>query len=228
MTDNASNAIEPRTLRATFRPLVPVVAAGLLAGLAWGLVWPLMRSAGVVELYDWQAWWAAAVAFVFISFALGELVASLITPDRPERMEADDLYEFREQAGIRRAFAFVWAAIGLTLVSMLAFSPEYGTGNDGSVMLVTALSLNSVVAIGYLQKRLDEYWMAEHAKTLQTAFVVVLVLVGLWSIWAESGRFVALKPVGILAALGSSYLLAWATHAWHRNRPEVQGYAPGR
>ena len=216
------------SLRASLRPLVPALMAGLLAGFAWGVVWPFMRSAGVLEVYDWQAWFAAGVAFVFISLALGDLVGSFITPDTPSRMDEDDLHEFREQAGIRRAFAFVWAAVGLTLVSVLAFSQEYGTGNDGSVMLVNALLLNSTFAIGYLQKKLDEYWKAEHAKTLQTAFAISLFIIGLWAVWAEAGRFDALKPVGVLAALGLSYLVAWGALAWYRNRPEVTGYAPVR
>lgn len=224
MNQNASSA----SLRATVRPLTPALMAGLLAGLAWGVVWPFMRSAGVLEVYDWQAWSAAGVAFVFISLALGDLVGSLIAPDTPSRMDEDDLFEFREQAVIRRAFAFVWFAVGLTLVCVLAFSQEYGTGNDGSVMFVNALLLNSTFAIGYLQKKLDEYWKAEHAKTLQTAFAVSLFVIGLWSVWAEAGRFDALKPVGVLAALGLSYLTAWAAIAWHRNRPDVEGYAPGR
>lgn len=216
------------SLRATVRPLIPALMAGLLAGLAWGVVWPFMRSAGVLEVYDWQAWSAAGVAFVFISLALGDFVSSLITPDTPARMDEDDLYEFREQAGIRRAFAFVWASIGLTFVCVLAFSPNYGMGKDGSVMFVNALLLNSTFAIGYLQKKLDEYWKAEHAKTLQTAFAISLFAIGLWAVWAEAGRFDAMKPVGVLAALGLSYLTAWAAMAWHRNRPEVEGYAPGR
>lgn len=216
------------SLRATLRPLIPTLTAGLLAGVVWGAVWPLMRRAGVVELYDWQAWFAAAVAFIFISLALGDLVGGLIAPDAPERMDEDDLHEFREQAGIRRAFAFVWAAAGLTMVCVLAFSPRYGMGNEGSVMFVNALMLNAVFAIGYLQKKLDEYWKTEHARTLQTAFGVSLFLIGLWAVWAEAGRFDAMKPVGVLAALGLSYLVAWAAHAWRRSRPAVEGYVAGR
>lgn len=142
-------------------------------------------------------------------------------------MDEDDLYEFRAQSVIRRAFAFLWAAIGLTIVSALAFSQEYGTVNEGSVMFVNALMLNSVFAIGYLQKKLDEYWKAEHVKTLQTAFGLSLIL-GLWAVWAEAGRLDPPKPVGILAALGLAYLVSWALLAWQRNRPEVTGYAPGR
>ncbi|MEM7688037.1 MAG: hypothetical protein AAF291_03365 [Pseudomonadota bacterium] len=225
---DANNFQGNATLRQTIRPLIAPITAGLLAGIVWGVVWPLMDRAGVLEIYDWQAWLAAGVAFLFISVALGDVIASFITPDSPERMDEDDLYEFREQAGIRRAFAFVWAAIGLTLVSALAFSQEYGMGKDGSVMLVNALMLNATFAIGYLAKKLDEYWMAEHAKILHWAFVISVFALGLWSVWAEAGRFDALKPIGVLAFLGASYLVAWAYMAWLRNRPQVEGYAPGR
>lgn len=227
MNSHAQGPASQSSLRATLRPLVPTLAAGLLAGVVWGAVLPLMRSAGVLDVYDWQAWFAFGVAFIFISVAMGDLVGSFIKPDAPARMDEDDLFEFKEQVGIRRAFAYLWAAIGLTIVSTLAFSQEYGTGNEASVMIVNALLLNATFALAYLQKKLDEYWKAEHVKTLQTAFGLSLIL-GLWAVWAEAGRLVAPKPVGILASLGLAYLVSWALHAWQRNRPQVEGYAPGR
>lgn len=228
MDHNTPQGPKGQSLRATLRPMVPALVAGGLAGLSWGVVWPIMRMTGAADAFDWQAWFAAAVAFVFISVALGDLIASFITPDTPERMDEDDLYEFREQAGIRRAFAYLWGALGLTLVSVLACSQEYGSGNTSGVMLVNALVLNSTFAIGYLQKNLDEYWKSQHAKTLQTAFVVAMFLLGFWSVWANAGYDIMPKPAGVLAGLGASYLIAWAAIAWHRNRPSVEGYAPGR